>query len=149
MAGRTRAADEAIRAARRRLAEHAVDLREARLAAGFRQRDVARALGWSRARVGRAERGQVRGTAVVDLAAHASALGLVFASRLVPGPGRLRDAGQVRYINAYREAISGSGWALQLEARVGGSGDPRAIDLLLVHGRARVAHEFVTRLRDV
>jgi hypothetical protein len=91
----------------------------------------------------------VRGTAVVDLAAHASVLGLVLTSRLIPGPGRLRDAGQLRYLNAYREVVAGAGWRFQLEARVGASGDPRAIDLLLVRGRIRVAHEFVTRLRDV
>lgn len=80
---------------------------------------------------------------------HASVVGLALTSRLVPGPGRLRDAGQLRYINAYRDAIAGGGWQFRLEAQVGGPRDPRAFDLVLVRGSARVAHEFVTRLRDV
>jgi hypothetical protein len=84
-----------------------------------------------------------------DLASIGSIVGLGFSSRLVPAPGRLRDAAQLRYINRYCATVAAGGWRPFIEAPVSGGGDPRAFDLVMVSRGVRVAHEFITRLRDV
>jgi transcriptional regulator with XRE-family HTH domain len=68
--------------------ELGTDLREARLAAGLRQRDVGKALGWSHSRVGRIERGQSERVTFDDLALVAACVGLSFNGRFFPGPSR-------------------------------------------------------------
>ena len=149
MAGRTKLVSEARLRAERDVRELVAEVRNARLAAGLRQADIARAIGWSVSRVGRLERGAVSGPGVVDLAIIGAAVGLALRPRLVPAPSRLRDAGQLRYINAYTNLVAPGGWQPQIEAAVGGPGDPRAFDLMMTRPGVRVAHEFITQLRDV
>ena len=149
MANRTKRIWEARLRSERESRELIVEVRGARLAAGLRQVDVARALGWSPARIGRLERGEVRTIGLTDLAIMSASVGLAMRCNLFPAPGRLRDAGQLRYINAYCELVRAGGWQPQIEAPVGGPGDLRAFDLLMARPGRRVAHEFITRLRDV
>jgi transcriptional regulator with XRE-family HTH domain len=149
MANRLTRVDEARLTARRLVAEHGLDLREARLAAGLRQSDVARALRRSPSAIGRVERNRARRVAVEDLAAHAAVIGLRLSTHLYPAGGRLRDARQLEMINRYRAIVAPGGWSAALEVPMGPSGDLRAFDLVLSHASVRIAHEFVSRVRDV
>ncbi len=149
VANRLNRVDEARLHARRIISEHGTDLREARVAAGLRQSDVGRALRRSASAIGRVERNRARRVAVEELAAHAAAVGLTLSTRLYPAAGRLRDGRQLMMINQYRAIIGPVGWGIGLEAPVASGGDLRAFDMVLSRGSARVAHEFVSRLRDV
>ena len=149
MANRLTRVDEARLIARRLVAEQGADLREARVAAGLRQADVGRALRRSPSSIGRLERNTARRVTVEDLATHAAAVGLRLSLQLYPGTGRLRDARQLQMINRYREIVAPGGWAIALEVPVGPPPDLRAFDLVLSRPPIRVAHEFLSRLRDV
>jgi len=149
MANRITRVDEARLAMRRLVMAQGVDLREARLASGLRQVDVARAVGASASGIGRVERGETRRLAVLDLAAHAAAVGLKLSMSLYPAGGRLRDARQLEMINRYRRRVAPGGWSAVLEAPAGGAGDLRAFDLVLSRGQIKIGHEFISRLRDV
>jgi transcriptional regulator with XRE-family HTH domain len=149
MANRIRIVEQAQRRAVRQRQELGTDLREARLAAGLRQGDVGKALGWSHTRVGRIERAQSQRVTLDDLAVFAACVGLSFNGKLFPAAGRLRDAAQLSMINRYRELVASGRWTTRLEAPVGQPGDQRAFDLLLARGSLRVMHEFISRLRDV
>jgi len=149
MANRLTRVDEARLVARRLVAEHGSDLREARLAAGLRQSDVARALRRSASAIGRVERNRARYVTVEELAAQAAAVGLRLSTHLYPAGGRLRDTRQLQMMNRYRAIVAPGGWTGAAEVPVGPSGDPRAFDLVLSRSSARVAHEFVSRVRDV
>ncbi len=149
MANRMTRVDEARLVARRQVAEHGADLREARVAAGLRQADIGRALRRSASAIGRVERNAARRVAVEDLAAHAAAVGLRLSTHLYPGSGRLRDARQLDMMNRYREIIAPGGWTIALEVPVGPPPDLRALDLVLSRPPIRIAHEFLSRLRDV
>ena len=149
MANRLTRVDEARLTIRRQVAAHGADLREARIAAGLRQIDVARALRRSASAIGRVERNAARRVAIEDLAAQAAAVGLKLSTQLYPAAGRLRDASQLQMINRYRETVAPGGWMIRLEVPVGGAGDLRAFDLVLSRPPTYVAHEFVSRLRDV
>jgi transcriptional regulator with XRE-family HTH domain len=149
VANRLTRVDEARLVARRLVAEHGSDLREARLAAGLRQSDVARAVGGFASAIGRVERNRARRVALEVLAAHAAAVGLRLSTHLYPAGGRLRDARQLEMINRYRAMVTPGGWTAGFEVPVGPSGDLRAFDLVLSRSHVRVAHEFVSRVRDV
>jgi len=149
MANRITRIDEARLAARRLLVQQGLDLREARLASGLRQVDLARATGRSASGIGRAERGEAQRLAVLDLAGQAAAVGLRLSLSLYPAGGRLRDTRQLEMINRYRKRVASGGWVVSFEAPSGGRGDLRAFDLVLARGPMRIGHEFVTRLRDV
>ncbi len=79
----------------------------------------------------------------------AAAVGLKLSTHLYPGGGRLRDGRQIEMINRYRRIVAPGGWTVALEARVGQFADLRAFDLVLSRPPIRVAHEFLSRLRDV
>lgn len=149
MANRLTRVDEARLLARRQVAEHGADLREARVAAGLRQADIGRALRRSASAIGRVERNAAKRVPVEDLAAHAAAVGLRLSTHLYPGSGRLRDARQLDMMNRYREIIAPGGWMIALEVPVGPPPDLRALDLVLSKPPIRIAHEFLSRLRDV
>jgi transcriptional regulator with XRE-family HTH domain len=147
MPNRVRLVHEASIAGRRLQAELGADLREARLARGLRQRDVARATGFSDARISRVERGRLEGLAVAELARHGAAVGLRLHARFYPTGSGLRDRGQLDLLRQLRARI-GDGWTWQLEAPIRLPGDLRAFDALLRNGQAAVAVEAITRLRD-
>ena len=147
MANRLGRVEEAGIAGRRLQAELGAELREARLARGLRQIDVARAMGASHARISRVEQGQLRDLAVADLARHAATVGLHLHARFYPASGGLRDAAQLDLIRRLRRRI-GDRWTWQLEAPLNIPGDRRAFDALLRQGETTIAVEAITRLRD-
>lgn len=149
MANRLTRVDEARLAIRRQVAAHGADLREARIAAGLRQADVARAVRRSPSAIGRVERNVAGRAAIEDLAVHAAVLGLRLSTQLYPGGGRLRDGSQLKMINRYRTIVEPGGWTSRLEVPVGGAGDLRAFDMVLSRPPWHIAHEFVSRMRDV
>lgn len=134
-------------AGRRQQADLGVELREARLARGLRQVDVARAVGKSHARVSRVEGGRLKDLAIADLARHGAALGLRLHARFYPQAGGLRDAAQLDLLRRFHTRI-GDRWSWQLEAPLNIPGDLRAFDALLTRAGTTIAVEAITRLRD-
>ncbi len=86
---------------------------------------------------------------VADLAAHAAAVGLKLTTHLYPAGGRLRDARQLDMISRYRAIVARGEWSVELEVPIGPIGDLRAFDMVLSRASVRIAHEFVSRVRDV
>lgn len=151
MSNRLRRVEEARRNGVRLKDELGRELREARLSAGLRQRDVARALGCSHSRVGRVERGALRDISLVQVVRHGAVVGLRLHARFYPAGGGLRDEAQVALLDSLRQR-AGKAWYWRLEAPIGLPGDLRAFDALLTSRtdpRVRVAVEAITRLRDV
>lgn len=138
---------EASIAGRRLQAELGADLREARIARGLRQIDIARATDVSDARISRVERGRLDGLGIADLARHAAVVGLRLHARFYPAGGGLRDAAQLDLLRRLRVRI-GDRWVWQLEAPLHIPGDQRAFDALLRRGDTSIAVEAITRLRD-
>jgi transcriptional regulator with XRE-family HTH domain len=147
MANRVRQIDEAAIAGHRLQRELGAVLREARLARGLRQIDVARAMNVSHARVSRVELGVLRDLAVADAARHGAAVGLRLHARFYPTGAGLRDAAQLDLLRRLRARIA-EAWSWQLEAPLNIPGDMRAFDLLLTRGGGTIAVEAITRLRD-
>jgi transcriptional regulator with XRE-family HTH domain len=139
--------DDATLRGRRLQVELGGELREARLARGLRQTDVAREVGVSHARISRVEVGALRGLSVVDLSRHGAAVGLKLHARFYPTGAGLRDSAQLDLIRRLRARI-GDRWSWQLEAPLNIPGDLRAFDALLTSGDHAVAVEAITRLRD-
>jgi transcriptional regulator with XRE-family HTH domain len=144
-----RAVHEARAASRHEVSALGRELANARRTAGASQGEVARAAGWSESKVGRIERGQRASVTHEELACFASVVGLRYSGRLFVGRSKLRDAVQLATIESYRRFASTAGWECRIEAPLPISGDLRAFDLVLRADRLRVAHEFVSRLRDV
>ena len=149
MANRVRPVDDASIAGRRLQAEMAAELREARLARGLRQIDVARAVSASISRVSRVEHGLLRDLGVAELTRHGAVVGLRLHIRFYPSGGGLRDAAQLDLLRRFRARI-GDIWRWQLEAPLNIPGDQRAFDALLTarDGFTTIAVEAITRLRD-
>ena len=153
MANRIRRSSEALAAGRRLQSDLGTDLRDARLARGLRQTDVARFLGVSHARIGRVERGVVRTLGLADTASHGACVGLRLYARLYPAAGGLRDAAQLALLRRFRIRV-GDAWRWQLEAPLNIAGDLRAFDALLTAAvppagaPVTIAVEAITRLRD-
>jgi transcriptional regulator with XRE-family HTH domain len=146
---RIRALDEARRASRAAVAELGRALARARRTLGLSQAEVGRALGWSASKVGRIERGRRASVTHEEIACFASVVGLHYSGRLFVGGSRLRDAAQMTTIATYRDMAAKHGWACGIEEPLPITGDLRAFDLMLRRPGVRVAHEFVSRLRDV
>jgi transcriptional regulator with XRE-family HTH domain len=146
MANRTRAIQDAGIIGRRLQAELGNELREARLARGLRQHDVARSIGLSRFHVSRIERGDVGQLGLAALSRHGAVVGLRLHARFYPSGSGLRDAGQLDLLRRFRARV-GDKWTWHLEAPLNIPGDLRAFDLLLT-GATTIAVEAITGLRD-
>ncbi|MGH2462418.1 MAG: helix-turn-helix domain-containing protein [Candidatus Limnocylindria bacterium] len=140
--------DQAAHVGRRLIAEIGDELREARLRAGLRQRDVAAAIGVSQTKVARIEGGQLATVALLDVARHAGAVGLKLHARMYPAGPPLRDRAQLALLDRFHRRISAE-WQVRLEAPLQISGDQRAWDLLLRSGILTIGVEAISRLRDV
>ena len=71
------------------------EVRDARIALGIPQKDVARSVNMSQSRISRLEAGKLRGLSLLDAARVASAVGLDVWMRLFPSARRPRDAGSL------------------------------------------------------
>ena len=147
MPNRVGSTDDATLRGRRLQVELGSDLREARLARGLRQVDVARAMSVSHAAISRVELGLLPSLSIVDAVRHGAVVGLKFHARFYPAGGGLRDAAQLDLLRRLRARI-GDRWSWQLEAPLNIAGDLRAFDALIGNEQAKVAVEAITRLRD-
>jgi transcriptional regulator with XRE-family HTH domain len=148
MASRTRAAEEARRAWQRNEREIGDELRNGRHILGATQSEIGAAIGVSGAEVCRRELGRTGRLTGEKLAVHAAAVGLKLVVKLYPLGGGIRDAAQARYIAAFLARV-GRPWRVTLEAPIPIAGDLRAVDILLVSERGRIATEVITRLADL
>lgn len=148
MASRVRSVDQAAHVGRRQLADIGDELREARLRAGLRQRDVAAAIGISQSKVARIEGGRLETVALLDVARHAGAVGLKLHARMYPAGPPLRDRAQLALLDRFHRRISPQ-WRVRLEAPLQLAGDQRAWDMLLWSGELTIGVEAISRLRDV
>jgi transcriptional regulator with XRE-family HTH domain len=105
MAHRERPRDRGTRRARRLLAELGRELREARLGAGLRQADVARAARVSSSWVSRVELGQAAEVGMRKLTVMLAIVGLDLAARAYPVADPLRDDGQRRLLARFRTLL--------------------------------------------
>jgi transcriptional regulator with XRE-family HTH domain len=147
MPNRVGSTDDATLRGRRLQAELGSDLREARLARGLRQIDVAQAISVSHAAISRVELGLLTGLSIADAVRHGAVVGLKLHARFYPVGGGLRDAAQLDLIRRLRARI-GDRWRWQLEAPLDIAGDLRAFDALISNEQTTIAIEAITRLRD-
>ena len=147
MPSRSNQVDEARIAGRRLQAYLGSELRDARIARGLRQIDLARALRTSRFHVSRIERGDIGAVGLADLAQHGASVGLRLRARFHPIGGGLRDAAQLDLLRRFRARI-GDRWSWHLEAPLRIPGDLRAFDAMLTKGDLQIAIEAITRLAD-
>jgi len=148
MGSRVRSVDQAAHVGRRQLADIGDELREARLRAGLRQRDVAAAIGMSQTKVARIEGGRLETVALLDVARHAGAVGMKLHARMYPAGPPLRDRAQLALLDRFHRRISPQ-WRVRLEAPLQRAGDQRAWDMLLWNGELTIGVEAISRLRDV
>ncbi len=147
MATKEHAVDLGTRRGERLVREFGGNARAARHAAGLSQAVVGRAIGRSRAQVGRWERGE---PPIIDLRQAARLmriLGLDLVITAYPAGSPLRDIGHVRLLRRFLALVNPS-VRRQLEAPVPRTRDQRAWDVLLSFGNARVGVAAETRLRD-
>jgi DNA-binding XRE family transcriptional regulator len=147
MPGRERLAYLGTRRGERLVREFANEIHEARHAAGLSQAAVARAIGVSKATIGRVERGARPLPDMILAARVAQVVGLELTFRCYPAAGRLRDAAHLKLL----ERLTGRlhpGIGRRFEAPVRPD-DQRAWDLLLQIGEQRVGVAAETRIRDV
>lgn len=138
---------EAERRARQQLTTVLGDLRNARRAAGLSQHAVAGSAGWSRQLIGAFERGRIEPTPG-QLARWGAIVGLDVSIRAFVTGSPLRDAGQLRLLERFREVI-GPAWAWRTEVPVSAEPrDRRAFDAVLTRHPLRVGVEAITRLVD-
>jgi transcriptional regulator with XRE-family HTH domain len=124
------------------------ELREARLAAGLSQQQVADQVGLSHAEISRIELAQTERVPYVTLAVVGAALGLDVSLRAFPNGEPIRDVGQLQLLGRLRAGLAGGlGWRTEAPIRV--PGDQRAWDAEISAPGWRAVVDAETRLRDV
>lgn len=147
MSGRQRITSDAVARGKELARKIGREIREARLAAGLSQADVARASTGSQSRISRLERCAGRPPTVVELSVVASVVGLKLVVQSFPVLDRLRDGPQIRLLAAMGARLPRRiPW--RIEVPMPGRGDLRALDGLIALPGCRVAVEAWTRLAD-
>ena len=126
-----------------------IGLKEARLAQGLRQADVANAAGITQPYYSRIERGLELGAALETLCACAAALNVQLAAfvEAMPGASLPRDIEHLRRQNMIVSTSAAGGWTAIPEAAVDGGRWSRSIDVLL--GRASRREAAVVEIWDL
>jgi transcriptional regulator with XRE-family HTH domain len=123
------------------------ELREVRRSRGLAQREVAAALRISQEHVSRVERGRVGAPDLILLGAHAAVLGLRLRLQLYVDADPIRDAAQLRLVDALRVRLPGT-IPVRTEVPLPVPGDRRAWDAVVMLDGGWVGVEAETRLRD-
>jgi transcriptional regulator with XRE-family HTH domain len=147
MSTRVRVLEAARRRARGVRNDLGLAIRAARLAAGFRIRDVADAIGKSESWVSRVERGQLAQVSYVELSVLAAAVGLKMWTTMYPAERAIRDAPQLRLLRRLRARV-GEGWRWRYEVVLPDRLDQRAADAVMERASVAVMVEAFTRLSD-
>ena len=124
------------------------EARNARLGAGLSQRSVAKAAATSSSSVSRIERGRAPRVSIERAATVLAVVGLDLGARAYPAGPPIRDVAHLRLLARFRARI-GPGWRWRPEVPIGGAGDLRTWDGVLVRDGQAVAIEAETRLHDV
>jgi transcriptional regulator with XRE-family HTH domain len=148
MPARERIVDIGSERARSIVIELGKEIRQGRLEHGLSQATVAQAARTSRAQVSRIERSQTPGASIVELARLLAVVGLELSARAYPAGQPIRDVAHRSLMERLRARV-GPNVAWRFEVPVGGPGDRRAWDAVLLTEAARIAVEAETRLRDV
>jgi transcriptional regulator with XRE-family HTH domain len=148
MSTKDRAADRGTRRGLRLLSELGDQAREARLAAGLMQRDVAVGVGISQPQVSRIERGLDLSLDIPTAARLLSVLGHDLSIRALPTGPPLRDAAHLGLLARLRSRVSDQFvWRYEVPLPIPGS--LQAFDAVLTGSGVRIAIEAETRLRDL
>jgi transcriptional regulator with XRE-family HTH domain len=148
MPGQERAVDRGARRAAVFVFELGRELRDARLAHGLSQAEVARAVGLSQPEVSRLERGLVPTASIVDIARLLSTVGLELSARAYPSGQPVRDAAHLRLLAALRACLHpGLSWRTEVPIPI--NRDLRAWDGLVTGPTFRIGVEAETRVRDI
>lgn len=150
MPSRLRLIDGAERRSQSILRALADEIRNARLAAGVRQADVARAAGISQPQLSRLEHAKLPSVSLPVATRLAAAVGLDVSIRCYRSDrSSLRDVAHTKVIERLRAEVSPLfGWKLEAPVRPA-TDDARAFDVLLRGVGFRIGVEAETRLRDV
>ena len=124
-----------------------MEIRRARLGAGLRLVDVARAIGKSARWTSRAERGLVARIGFDDLVVLGASVGLKLWTTAFPAERAIHDAPQLNLLRRFRARV-GEGWRWSFEVIVPIARDLRAADAVIQSGTAKVMVEAFTRLAD-
>jgi transcriptional regulator with XRE-family HTH domain len=148
MAVRERPADVGSRRAREILIELGRELHRARTDHGLSQAAVAAACRSTRAQVSRIERAESPQVSIVQMTRLLAVVGLELSARAYPSGRPIRDRAHLALLARFRKKVALS-VAWRFEAPVGGAGDLRAWDAVMLVGLTEVAVETETRPRDV
>jgi transcriptional regulator with XRE-family HTH domain len=147
VATRERRQDRARAEARQLARDAGVEIRRARRGSGLSLRAAGSAVGLSHANIGRIDRAEAASLSLLRLCLAASAAGLRVSLRLYPTGDAVRDAGQVRLLEAMRRQLPPRApWTTEAPLPI--AGDLRAFDAVVALDR-RVAIEAETRLGDL
>jgi transcriptional regulator with XRE-family HTH domain len=127
VAARDRAADRGTRLGGKIVATLCEELRRSRVGAGLSQDAVSKALGISRSKYGRMERGKDLTVSIVDLARALAVVGLELSARAYPSGSAIRDRGHLAVLERFRREVSPNlGW--RTEVPLPNHGDLRSWD---------------------
>lgn len=148
MPGQERAVDRGARRAAGFVLELGRELREARLAHGLSQAEVARAAGCSQPEVSRLKRGLVAHASIVDIARLLSTVGLELSARAYPSGQPLRDSAHLRLLANFRACLHPTLlWRTEVPLPI--DRDLRAWDGFITGPSFRIGVEAETRVRDL
>lgn len=148
VATRTRLVDLGESRARATLTRLTADIRQARLAAGLSQRDVARALQMDRSQYSRIERGLSPDLTVRTASRISSVLGLDLSVRTYPAGDPIRDAAQIALLERLRTRCDPSLiWRTEVPLPI--PGDRRAWDATISTSGWTAGIEAETAVTDV
>lgn len=148
MGSRERVADLATARARAILDRLPAEAREARLAAGLGQEDVARALGITRSQVSRIERGLTPDLTVASAVRLFTVLGMDLSIRAYPSGDPVRDAAHVALLERLHARCHRTfKWRTEVPLPI--AGDMRAWDAVAICSACRIGIEAETRPRDL
>ena len=143
-----RAADLGTRLGLSAIAELGRVTRDARLAAGLSQTELAVAAGMSKSAVARYESGHYRAAKLLPAARMLRVLGHEMRLAAYPAGTPLRDAGHAKLVGRILDEV-GDPLRYGTDVPLPNPGDMRAWDILLMLDRRRVALEAEMRLRDL
>jgi transcriptional regulator with XRE-family HTH domain len=147
MATRDRPIHRANRTAASLVTATALELRQARVAAGLSQRAVADAAGLSHPTVSRVERGASPEVSLLVIARLSAVLGLKPTLRLYPDGDPIRDAAHVQLLERLRVRVHPDlRWRVEVPLPM--PGDLRAWDAMIAGMGFVVGVEAETRIRD-
>jgi transcriptional regulator with XRE-family HTH domain len=123
------------------------EFRRARIGGGLSQRTLEASTGISKSEIGRIERGRAPMVPLRVVIRHATALGLALPLKPYPSGDALRDAGQARLLERFRQRLHPSlRWQTEVPLPI--PGDRRAWDAVCGREAWRVGVEAETVLDD-